>query len=117
MEAIEEKKGVILTAGLKTQYNTFNQIQDLVRIQPKTQSPNIVSSMFNSSFDLFDVSEETENYIRKLPPLTGIFGDYEITGQGQALLYQEIRSEEHTSELQSRGQLVCRLLLEKKKTK
>src|SRR5690625_6998701 len=30
--------------------------------------------------------------------------------------YQE-RSEEHTSELQSRGHLVCRLLLEKKKTK
>src|SRR5690625_6297231 len=27
----------------------------------------------------------------------------------------EQRSEEHTSELQSRGQLVCRLLLEKKK--
>src|SRR6266702_5439608 len=29
----------------------------------------------------------------------------------------EGRSEEHTSELQSRGHLVCRLLLEKKKTK
>src|SRR5690625_6061498 len=28
----------------------------------------------------------------------------------------EWRSEEHTSELQSRGHLVCRLLLEKKKT-
>src|SRR5690625_5603927 len=28
---------------------------------------------------------------------------------------QEGRSEEHTSELQSRGHLVCRLLLEKKK--
>src|SRR5437870_6607051 len=28
----------------------------------------------------------------------------------------EKRSEEHTSELQSRGHLVCRLLLEKKKT-
>src|SRR5690625_6401895 len=28
----------------------------------------------------------------------------------------ESRSEEHTSELQSRGHLVCRLLLEKKKT-
>src|SRR6266508_6414252 len=27
----------------------------------------------------------------------------------------KVRSEEHTSELQSRGQLVCRLLLEKKK--
>src|SRR5690625_5577614 len=29
----------------------------------------------------------------------------------------ELRSEEHTSELQSRGHLVCRLLLEKKKYK
>src|SRR5690625_6369420 len=29
--------------------------------------------------------------------------------------YGQCRSEEHTSELQSRGHLVCRLLLEKKK--
>src|SRR5690625_3772313 len=29
--------------------------------------------------------------------------------------YEETRSEEHTSELQSRGHLVCRLLLEQKK--
>src|SRR5690625_5471452 len=31
--------------------------------------------------------------------------------------YETERSEEHTSELQSRGHLVCRLLLEKKKIK
>src|SRR3989449_7355379 len=35
-------------------------------------------------------------------------------GDGTAM---EIRSEEHTSELQSRLHLVCRLLLEKKKNK
>src|SRR5439155_24023608 len=34
-----------------------------------------------------------------------------------ASLTAEMRSEEHTSELQSRGHLVCRLLLEKKKKK
>src|SRR5690625_5520969 len=33
----------------------------------------------------------------------------------EALTPQDMRSEEHTSELQSRGHLVCRLLLEKKK--
>src|SRR2546422_5982136 len=33
----------------------------------------------------------------------------------EALKHQVIRSEEHTSELQSRLHLVCRLLLEKKK--
>src|SRR2546421_9216163 len=31
--------------------------------------------------------------------------------------HEEVRSEEHTSELQSRSDLVCRLLLEKKKNK
>src|SRR2546421_2733376 len=31
--------------------------------------------------------------------------------------HRELRSEEHTSELQSRSDLVCRLLLEKKKEK
>src|SRR5690625_5805904 len=30
--------------------------------------------------------------------------------------FRAVRSEEHTSELQSRGHLVCRLLLEKKET-
>src|SRR5690625_6475853 len=35
----------------------------------------------------------------------------------QAYAQEQTRSEEHTSELQSRGHLVCRLLLEKKKTR
>src|SRR5690625_6810127 len=34
----------------------------------------------------------------------------------KALTASTVRSEEHTSELQSRGHLVCRLLLEKKNT-
>src|SRR5206468_7756979 len=33
-----------------------------------------------------------------------------------AFVVGDVRSEEHTSELQSRSDLVCRLLLEKKKT-
>src|SRR5690625_6291609 len=37
--------------------------------------------------------------------------------QDKELTLDSTRSEEHTSELQSRGHLVCRLLLEKKKTK
>src|SRR3712207_7771465 len=34
---------------------------------------------------------------------------------GMGVLHRNLRSEEHTSELQSRQYLVCRLLLEKKK--
>src|SRR5690625_6024049 len=50
---------------------------------------------------------ESENYDVVIIEVGGTVGDIE------SLPY--IRSEEHTSELQSRGQLVCRLLLEKKK--
>src|SRR5687768_17810303 len=39
------------------------------------------------------------------------------TDRLKTLAQDETRSEEHTSELQSRLHLVCRLLLEKKKTK
>src|SRR2546422_3173698 len=38
-----------------------------------------------------------------------------VHGRAEQAYYPEQRSEEHTSELQSRLHLVCRLLLEKKK--
>src|SRR5207249_11563263 len=41
-------------------------------------------------------------------------GDLELRSRAVALLHPSERSEEHTSELQSRFDLVCRLLLEKK---
>src|SRR5690625_5790668 len=40
-----------------------------------------------------------------------------IVFSGRRTHKSTVRSEEHTSELQSRGHLVCRLLLEKKKSK
>src|SRR5690625_1613257 len=40
-----------------------------------------------------------------------------IQGETEVQFETDGRSEEHTSELQSRGHLVCRLLLEKKKNK
>src|SRR5690625_6932128 len=46
------------------------------------------------------------SYIKK------VFG---LAKRALSVFNSDIRSEEHTSELQSRGHLVCRLLLEKKK--
>src|SRR5439155_5808392 len=40
--------------------------------------------------------------------------DLRLKDAGDTILASQPRSEEHTSELQSRGHLVCRLLLEKK---
>src|SRR2546430_7704001 len=43
------------------------------------------------------------------------YGKYEVAGRGARAWLDRVRSEEHTSELQSQSNLVCRLLLEKKK--
>src|SRR2546421_8650814 len=49
--------------------------------------------------------------------LLGLFGCSFGSGNIQSRHATDLRSEEHTSELQSRSDLVCRLLLEKKKKK
>src|SRR2546428_5328794 len=76
-------------------------------------------------FFFFNDTATTEIYTLSLHdalPISGfviaVFGDGALTGgmAYEALNQIAHRSEEHTSELQSRSDLVCRLLLEKKKT-
>src|SRR2546430_8066692 len=45
------------------------------------------------------------------------YNAYVLRREGKSILFGGDRSEEHTSELQSQSNLVCRLLLEKKKEK
>src|SRR5690625_1022605 len=59
-------------------------------------------------FVSFQVTDELEGYITEIKPRDNALKRPPIANINQA------RSEEHTSELQSRGHLVCRLLLEKK---
>src|SRR5690625_6990751 len=54
----------------------------------------------------------------KITRKTAVFS-HNFTTKDEGLYHMKVsagRSEEHTSELQSRGHLVCRLLLEKKKS-
>src|SRR3712207_7980023 len=61
--------------------------------------------------------ESVPEFLVKLFSLAKIFaGGFRQFFQQFFLLAMFFRSEEHTSELQSRQYLVCRLLLEKKKT-
>src|SRR5699024_12695865 len=59
----------------------------------------------------FPTRRSSDLYHAPLPLLRG----HIITGKGMHINTEHGRSEEHTSELQSRFDLVCRLLLEKKK--
>src|SRR5438034_5677555 len=54
---------------------------------------------------------------REIGPATmgGRIDDFAVVESNPNIVYVGTRSEEHTSELQSHSDLVCRLLLEKKK--
>src|SRR3712207_7833605 len=75
----------------------LNTIEGLIEIPPK-------SDMGDYAFPCFQLAKA----FRKAPNM--------IAEELSSKINNEGRSEEHTSELQSRQYLVCRLLLEKKKT-
>src|SRR5690625_6312889 len=59
-----------------------------------------------------EIIQKIDNFETHIVP---IIADIDAGFGNEEAIY--LRSEEHTSELQSRGHLVCRLLLEKKKKK
>src|SRR2546430_7204025 len=100
----------------------------------------MTSSVFLTTFFFFNDTATTEIYTLSLHDALPIFHLYavqrarsllpahcslfylalDVPGDGLSRLVERraghVRSEEHTSELQSQSNLVCRLLLEKKKS-
>src|SRR2546430_3651941 len=68
------------------------------------------TTLFRSRDDSAAADAVQDAYLRALRHFGGWRG-----GDARAWLLTIVRSEEHTSELQSQSNLVCRLLLEKKK--
>src|SRR5690606_40534063 len=82
---------------------------DLHRMRVASRRMRSALTIFRASFPKKDF-KEIDRDVRKVTRALGEARDLDV----QLEVVQE-RSEEHTSELQSRENLVCRLLLEKKK--
>src|SRR2546430_6280901 len=74
------------------------------------------TTLFRSPSFTAAVTESTRNGMSSLTISTIVCGDDQPSVSGSDG-WSSPRSEEHTSELQSQSNLVCRLLLEKKKNK
>src|SRR5690625_5631774 len=117
-------------SGLDLDVNAWRQFQPHQRIQRLfSRLYNINKSLVRTHFELLSralIYVRTAQYrkpgdLRRKRNRTGhlcpgAFNRFDDLG-GRTVEQGVIRSEEHTSELQSRGHLVCRLLLEKKKRK
>ena len=97
--------------NLKQEKKILTLEQDMLRSQ---MNPHFLFNSLNS-IKLYIINNEKENavyYLNKFAKL--IRKILAASSEKEIPLSDELRSEEHTSELQSRRNLVCRLLLEKK---
>src|SRR5690606_26624726 len=123
LELIEEDTafGYIQTARQKIIPLTMEEI---MKPEPKEEKPQEPVEIKPLKFDLPELPELNFQALMELAPglseyLTGGKPYFALTRKrghrSVSLHLLKERSEEHTSELQSRENLVCRLLLEKKK--
>src|SRR5690625_5825835 len=98
---------VLVTAGLIAGIATglpahADTDEEALRIVPPASTTPDIAPVQGFSAPVHSIAPQTWGLIKRTEDLRGE-------------TRREARSEEHTSELQSRGHLVCRLLLEKKK--
>src|SRR6266702_5341850 len=96
---------------------TYNEPSIMVEGPKGTLSRNVMKCVALELSDTTVVVKRVDDGInaRSAHGLTSTLINNMVTGVTKGFeTALEIRSEEHTSELQSRGHLVCRLLLEKK---
>src|SRR5437870_10251615 len=86
----------------------------LRRRRPPSSTLFPYTTLFRSG--AFDGSTAITDPVKCARMVSGLSGSPGFPAVRSTRTFKESRSEEHTSELQSRGHLVCRLLLEKKNT-
>src|SRR5690625_6308410 len=108
--------------GKRILYVTTEMVPYFPETPMSTQSLDIPKAMSSNGADVrifmprFGTINERRHQLHEVIRLSGM--NLIINDMDQPLIIKVAsRSEEHTSELQSRGHLVCRLLLEKKNKK
>src|SRR5690625_6601221 len=93
--------------NIRTVYSFFNSTIKIDQLVNRASESNFSALALTDENVLYGVIPFYKACINNgIKPIIGMIVQVQINDQ---------RSEEHTSELQSRGHLVCRLLLEKKK--
>src|SRR5690625_3734970 len=95
--------------------NMVMEVSSIGLAEERTKETDFSVAIFtNFSQDHLDFHGTMENYLKAKGKFFKELEPYNHREQENFAIINRDRSEEHTSELQSRGHLVCRLLLDKK---
>jgi len=76
--------------GQEADLGKWNSLQSQVTIKGSRGNANNAQGSLESGFDNFTLSDDLKNKIQDYPPLATPYGEYEISGQSDILLYQRI---------------------------
>ena len=76
--------------GTQTNLARFNKVQPLLTIQGQANNPNDVQGIISNEFNLFTIEESLRNNLPTFNPLIAPFGEFNVRGDAQVLLYQRI---------------------------
>lgn len=88
------KKSVLFVVGTETSPSALAKAETALIIAGNSSRLNDVTAKVNKDFNLFTVSDATQQAISKFPPLQCFFGEFKVTGASQILLSQRINNVE-----------------------
>ncbi len=86
-----DKIPVLFIVGPQTNVIAFNQLLTGISITNKKQLNEQVIPEINPGFKLFELDEKFAELIADCPPLSSLFGSYNVSGQFEFLLTQKIK--------------------------
>ena len=78
--------------GAATNINAFNSLETGIQITSSLDKTSDVQPVFERTFSLFTIADETADAIGRFPPLLAPFGDYKTTTNHYLFLTQQIGS-------------------------
>lgn len=80
----------LFVVGSQSNLARLNQLQPMATVRSGGDNTNEVQGRAGAAFGLFKLSEHLAGNIINFPPLLAPFGEYNLSGDGQVLLYQRI---------------------------
>ena len=87
---IAQKTPTLWILGSQNLLETFNTFQTGLTINGFKKNMDEVTPIYNESFALFSLSDETVNQLKNMPPLIVPFGTYKPSGNVQILCHQRL---------------------------
>ncbi len=88
----QEELPVWYILGPLTNINSFNALNQQVKIVPINRQSDDVFAFTNTSFDIFQINSEADPVARKYPPVSVPFANFTVSAQASTLLYQKVGS-------------------------